>query len=165
MLEISQTPFQVSLFWINAYEINGASSLAERTESKILIKLLYFKSASREDINRASQSRMFSDPIYLIHITYDTRTLYKRQWYWYKQRNKEKITEFLSSGPRKYCKHFLAIPFRHVVCPATSINQMVSSVAGYFFFHCYKDQWKLAQTITDYNIIKLSYNYDFAFYC
>lgn len=79
MLEISQTPFPVSLFWINAYEINGASSLAERTESKILIKLLYFKSASREDINRASQSRKFSDPIYLIHITYDTRTLYKRQ--------------------------------------------------------------------------------------
>lgn len=80
MLEISQTPFQVPLFWINAYEINAASSLAERTESKILIKLLYLKSASREDISRASQSRMFSDPaIYLIHITYDTRTLYKRQ--------------------------------------------------------------------------------------
>lgn len=79
MLEISQTPFQVSLFWINAYEINAASSLAERTESKILIKLFYLKRASREDINRASQSRMFSDPIYLIHITYDTRTLYKRQ--------------------------------------------------------------------------------------
>lgn len=36
MLEISQTPFQVSLFWINACEINAASSSTERTESKIL---------------------------------------------------------------------------------------------------------------------------------
>lgn len=50
MLEISKTPFQVSLFWINAYEINAASSLAERTESKILIKLFYLKRASREEI-------------------------------------------------------------------------------------------------------------------
>ena len=69
MLEISQTPFQVSLFWINVYEINAASSSTERTESKIPIKLLYLKSAFREDVNRASQSRIVSDllldPYYL----------------------------------------------------------------------------------------------------